>query len=231
MGAGVNFQVCGGNTAAFQAVQLRDKILRIQDNAGANQAQCFRIQDTGRNQVELVDFSVIDNSVTGIITAGGTYNNIRTGCHNVNDLSFSFVSPLRTDYNICRHDHSSLFQNIRISRLFPSGLRHIAFLRGSGGFFSRKAGRVRSPDRKQVLSEAVRAAFLPRAQIFTPMVFSEMHCGTATYYSIITGFHGKCNRNLQIFFASCRNGGRICHLSPERYRLSQLDCIKAALVL
>ena len=94
MGARVDLQVCSGNAAAFQTVQLRNKVLRIENNTSTDEAQCLRIQDTGRDQVQLVHLTVVDNGMTGIVAARCTDNHIRTGCHNVNDLTLPFVSPL-----------------------------------------------------------------------------------------------------------------------------------------
>ena len=110
VGTGIDLQVCGGNAAALQTVQLRDKVLRVENNAGADEAERVGIENTGRDQVQLVHLAVVDHGVAGVVAAGGTDNDIRTGCHNVNDFSFSLVAPLGTDYNICRHKNSSLFQ-------------------------------------------------------------------------------------------------------------------------
>ena len=55
---------------------------------------CFRIENTGRDQVQLVHFAVVDNGVTGIVAACCTNHHICTRCHDVDDLTLSFVSPL-----------------------------------------------------------------------------------------------------------------------------------------
>ena len=44
--------------------------------------------------MQLVHLTVVDNGMTGIVAARCTDNHICTGCHNVNDLTLSFVSPL-----------------------------------------------------------------------------------------------------------------------------------------
>ena len=86
------------------------KLRSVENNAGADEAERVGIENTGRDQVQLVHLAVVDHGVAGVVAAGGTDNDIRTGCHNVNDFSFSLVAPLGTDYNICRHKNSSLFQ-------------------------------------------------------------------------------------------------------------------------
>ena len=91
---GIDLQVCGRNAAAFQTVQFRDEVLRVQNHAGTDQAQGFRIENTGRDQVQLVHFAVVDNGVTGIVAACCTNHHICTRCHDVDDLTLSFVSPL-----------------------------------------------------------------------------------------------------------------------------------------
>ena len=94
MSTRVDLQVCGGNPTAFQTIQLRDEVLRIEDNTGTDQTQGLRVQDAGWDQMQLVHLTVVDNGMTGIVAARCTDNHICTGCHNVNDLTLSFVSPL-----------------------------------------------------------------------------------------------------------------------------------------
>ena len=85
-------------------------MLQVNDHAVAHHIDHFRSQDARRQQVQNEFAQGIDHGVAGVVAAGGTDNDIRTGCHNVNDFSFSLVAPLGTDYNICRHKNSSLFQ-------------------------------------------------------------------------------------------------------------------------
>ena len=77
-----------------QTVDLAEDSLRIDNNTRADDVDALRIQDAGRNQLQLVLLTAGYNGVTGIVAARCTDNHICTGCHNVNDLTLSFVSPL-----------------------------------------------------------------------------------------------------------------------------------------
>ena len=126
MGSWVNFQVCGGNSTFFQGIQFTSEILWIQHNTGTDQAQGIRIQNTRRNQVQLIDLAVIHNRMPGIISAGCTYYNVCTGRHNIDNFPFPLVTPLGADNNICRH-FSSSFQSC-ILYASPQGTCHTLIL-------------------------------------------------------------------------------------------------------
>ena len=53
--------------------------------------------------MKLIGLAVACNSVTRIVAALGTYNNICTGSQYINYLSLAFVAPLGTDYDISRN--------------------------------------------------------------------------------------------------------------------------------
>ena len=74
--SGVDFEVLSGNTSCFEAVQFTDKVLGIENYASADKAEGVLVKNTGGDKVEFVNFTVINNGMTGVITALRTYNNV-----------------------------------------------------------------------------------------------------------------------------------------------------------
>ncbi len=67
----VDEQLVGGNALLVQTVDLAEDSLRIDNNTRADDVDALRIQDAGRNQLQLVLLTAGYNGVTGIVAAPG----------------------------------------------------------------------------------------------------------------------------------------------------------------
>ena len=73
----IDEQLVGGNAFLVQAVDLAEDSLRIDNNTRADDVDALRIQDAGRNQLQLVLLTAGYNGVTGIVAALAADNQIR----------------------------------------------------------------------------------------------------------------------------------------------------------
>ena len=70
MSTGVYFKVTLSLYASFsKAVQFADEILRVENNSCAYKAECVRIENTRRDEVELVYFTIVYDGMTCVVTA------------------------------------------------------------------------------------------------------------------------------------------------------------------
>ena len=74
------------NAFLVQAVDLAEDSLRIDNNTRADDVDALRIQDAGRNQLQLVLLTAGYNGVTGIVAALAADNQIRLACENIINL-------------------------------------------------------------------------------------------------------------------------------------------------
>lgn len=113
----VDEQLVGGNALLVQAVDLAEDSLRIDNNTRADDVDALRIQDAGRNQLQLVLLTAGYNGVTGIVAALAADNQIRLACENINKLTLAFVAPLSAENYLTWHRISSLsICNVLLSR-------------------------------------------------------------------------------------------------------------------
>ena len=99
----VDEQLVGGNALLVQAVDLAEDSLRIDNNTRADDVDALRIQDAGRNQLQLVLLTAGYNGVTGIVAALAADNQIRLACENINKLTLAFVAPLGAENYLTWH--------------------------------------------------------------------------------------------------------------------------------
>ena len=100
-----------------QTVDLAEDSLRIDNNTRADDVDALRIQDAGRNQLQLVLLTAGYNGVTGIVAALAADNQIRLACENINKLTLAFVAPLSAENYLTWHRISSLsICNVLLSR-------------------------------------------------------------------------------------------------------------------
>ena len=86
-----------------QTVDLAEDSLRIDSNTRADDVDALRIQDAGRNQLQLVLLTAGYNGVTGIVAALAADNQIRLACENINKLTLAFVAPLGAENYLTWH--------------------------------------------------------------------------------------------------------------------------------
>ena len=84
-----------------QLVQLARQHLRVDHDAVADRAQLARIQDPGRDQVELPLHAVADDGVAGVVAALEADHHVRLLGEQVDDLALALVAPLGA------HDHDA----------------------------------------------------------------------------------------------------------------------------
>jgi hypothetical protein len=97
--AGIIRQAASG----FQGSDFLQENLRIQNDPISNNAPLARMQYSGRNKMEN-HFLIPDNEgMPRIISALETDYVVSIFGKNINDLAFSFIAPLGSDYNNIRH--------------------------------------------------------------------------------------------------------------------------------
>ena len=85
----------------FQIFEFGDERRRIDHGAGTNHSSFLGPQNAAGNQLQDVTMAVEDDGVPGVVAAGITRDVIKRGGHIVDDLAFSFVAPLRANYDHC----------------------------------------------------------------------------------------------------------------------------------
>src|SRR5690348_2928923 len=78
----------------------------VEDHAIADDGQLALPHDARRQQRQLVDLAVDDQSVAGIVAALETHHDIGTLRQPVDDLALAFVAPLRADDHHIGHNSS-----------------------------------------------------------------------------------------------------------------------------
>ena len=53
----------------MKRIKLSGKILRIHDYSGAYKTKLVRVENTGRNQMKLISFTVVYDGMSGVVTA------------------------------------------------------------------------------------------------------------------------------------------------------------------
>ena len=79
---------------AAQVVELVGQHLRVDHDAVADRAQLARIEDPGRDQVELPLHAVADDRVPGVVAALEADHEVRVLGEQVGDLALALVAPL-----------------------------------------------------------------------------------------------------------------------------------------
>ena len=85
------------DAGGHQLVDFAQQSLRIDDNAVADDARNARVQNAGRDQAQHELLSVHVHGVSRVVTALIARNDGEMRRDEVDDLSFAFVAPLRTE--------------------------------------------------------------------------------------------------------------------------------------
>ncbi len=99
MRVGADPQVADGDALALQPLELVDQDLRVDDDAVADDARRPRVQDAGRDQVQLELLGAANDRVAGVVAALEAHDEVGLLGEQVGDLSLSFIAPLGA------HDH------------------------------------------------------------------------------------------------------------------------------
>ena len=68
--------------------------MRIHNDAWCNYGFHVALQDTGRQQAELVSMAVKFDRVTSVVSALISHDDVMFFCQQIDDLAFGFVTPL-----------------------------------------------------------------------------------------------------------------------------------------
>src|SRR6476469_7594339 len=93
---------CGRDPARLELVHLRQEDGGIDDAARPDDAD-LSAQNTTRDLQDLEGLPVDDNRVRGVRAALVATDEVGVEREQVDDLAFTFVSPLRTDDHCCGH--------------------------------------------------------------------------------------------------------------------------------
>ena len=78
-------------------------MMRIEDNAIADDREFSGPHDAGRQQIELIDLVVDDERMPGIVAALKAHHDVGLERQPIDDLAFSLVAPLSADHHHIRH--------------------------------------------------------------------------------------------------------------------------------
>jgi hypothetical protein len=89
-------------------LHLFQEHFRINHKSVSDQTLFVSIQNTGRYQVENELPAFHDKRVASVVTPLKSYDQIRSGSQKINDLSFSFITPLGTHNDGVGHHFSPM---------------------------------------------------------------------------------------------------------------------------
>ena len=96
-------------SVSFESVAFHEKRLRVENNPSADNARDTLMEDSGGNDVQDILTTAERDGVAGVVSALITGDTIESIGKDVDNLSFSFISPLETDNrNILLHDSGLL---------------------------------------------------------------------------------------------------------------------------
>ena len=84
----------------IEVVHLAEDELRVEDDACADDAEAVRIEDSGRDKVQLEDAQIGLDSVPRVGAAIGADHDFRAGREGIGQFAFPLVSPL-TSHDDC----------------------------------------------------------------------------------------------------------------------------------
>ena len=108
-------QAVAGNREALRAqpVELRKQHLGIDDDAGTDQVQRARNQNSRRDQMENRGLSIDDECMPGVRAALEADHQVGPRSQAVDDLSLAFVAPLGTDAHDVWHRSGHLLAEVK----------------------------------------------------------------------------------------------------------------------
>ena len=109
MGVAADLQVLAGDAAAFQVRQFADERGRVQHDAVRDHAERVRVQDSRRDQVQLVLVLAAlgvgdDHGMPRVGAAAPAHDDIFVMGQEVNQLALALVPPHRpNDHGVCHN--------------------------------------------------------------------------------------------------------------------------------
>ena len=99
LAAVAELNVCNADAAVLKGFHLFHQRERINDDAVADHVDDFASEDTGRDQVEYIFFGTVFHGMAGIVAALEANDHIGVARKNIDDFSFTFITPLGTHNN------------------------------------------------------------------------------------------------------------------------------------
>ena len=106
--ARIDEQLVGRHALFVQAVDLAQDRLGVDDHARPDDVNAVRIQNAGRDELQLIFLVVYNNRVAGVVAALAAHHQIRLACENINELALALVAPLGAENNLTWHRISFL---------------------------------------------------------------------------------------------------------------------------
>jgi hypothetical protein len=104
--SGLGDEQVGGfddDALAAEFVDFLDEAEGVHDDAVGDNAEFIRPEDAGRDEVEDVFDTVVDDGVASIIATCGAYDDVRFVGEIIDDFAFSFITPLGADDDTVGH--------------------------------------------------------------------------------------------------------------------------------
>ncbi len=98
VGAVGDAEVRGRDAMRGEHLELLDEARQVHDRPGTDDAERVRVEDPGRDEVELEGAVLVDDGVAGVAAALESDDEVGLLRQIVGDLAFAFVAPLRTDH-------------------------------------------------------------------------------------------------------------------------------------
>ena len=95
--------IVSGKSFISDLGKLCIKSHRIDDQTVADHAGHFRAENAGGNKVKHITFITDFHRVTGVVAALKTHDHIYITGKDIDQFTFTLITPLGTDQNIYRH--------------------------------------------------------------------------------------------------------------------------------
>ena len=106
--ARVDEQLVGRHALFVQAVDLAQHRLGVDDHARPDHVDAVRVEDAGRDELELIGLAVYHDGMAGVVAALAAHNQIGLRRENINEFALAFVAPLGAENNLTWHRISFL---------------------------------------------------------------------------------------------------------------------------
>lgn len=97
------YSVLGVQTVFVQCLQFLEEAGYVNDATATDDVDAVRVDETGREDVEVVCDTIGDDSVTGVVTTLSAAAQLRFVGKDVGELSLAFVAPLGAEDDRRRH--------------------------------------------------------------------------------------------------------------------------------
>ena len=126
LGTGGNLEMLCIDSLVFEPFHFFQKALGVHYDAGADDADGAGIHNAAGHEAERISLAAGNYGMACVITALGADDYVCLCGEIINDLAFTFIAPLGTDYHCCCH--VSFFLPVRNSHMLLLGKCSIRFI-------------------------------------------------------------------------------------------------------